>query len=125
MIIGCLWGKVCWFIIVVMRERKQEIDKMETDFAEQLAKKKSMQQQLAVSIDEKHKYITELEQERDAYILNKTRTEDEMTQLNKLYEEETQLRMKFESKFNKIYSVYRELQTRVFSLNHIVRTSIN
>jgi hypothetical protein len=38
-----------------MRKQKQEIDKLEADFAEQLAKKKGIEQQLAISIDEKRK----------------------------------------------------------------------
>lgn len=110
---SCSLAKVSGCESVVMRRHKQELDKQEADFAEQLGKKKNMEQQLAVSIDEKRKYISELEQERDAYMQNKTRLEDEISQSSKSHEEEIQLRIKFESKFNRVYSVYRELQGRV------------
>ena len=87
---------------------------MELDFAEKLDKKKEMEAQLAISIEERQKYVKELEQERDAYKINKNRMEAEINQSNKSHDEEVQLRLKFESKLNNIYSVHRDLQQRVY-----------
>jgi predicted RNase H-like nuclease (RuvC/YqgF family) len=102
-------------VIVVAREHKEEVDRMESDFAEKLEKKKEMEMQLAISIEERQKYVKELEQERDAYKMNKGRMEAEINQSNKSHDEEVKLRLKFESKLNKIYSVHRDLQRRVSS----------
>lgn len=98
---------------VVVREHKEEVDRMESEFSEQLERKKEMEMQLAVSIEERQKYVKELEQERDAYRTNKARMEAEISQSNKSHDEEVQLRLKFESKLNAIYSVHRDLQRRV------------
>ena len=100
----------------MVREHKKEVDRMESDFAEKLDKKKEMEAQLAISIEERQKYVKELEQERDAYKINKNRMEAEINQSNKSHDEEVQLRLKFESKLNCIYSVHRDLQQRVYFL---------
>ena len=91
---------------------------MELDFTEKLDKKKEMEAQLAISIEERQKYVKELEQERDAYKINKNRMEAEINQSNKSHDEEVQLRLKFESKLNNIYSVHRDLQQRVYYYIH-------
>jgi len=99
----------------VVRERKEEVDRMESDFSEQLEKKREMEIQLSISIEERQKYVKELEQERDAYKVSKVRMEAEINQSNKSHDDEVKLRLKFESKLNKIYSVHRDLQRRVSS----------
>ncbi len=107
------------------REHKKEVERLETDFTDKLEKKKEMETQLLTSIDEMQKYVRELEGEREAYRLNKRRLEAEISQSSKSHEEEVQLRLKFETKLNGIYSVYRDLQNRVLpslSLIRIVRT---
>ena len=96
-----------------MREHKKEIDQLEYNFSERLTKKKETETQLAFNIEGNQKYIKELEQERNAYIENKERMENEIAQSKKSHDEEIQLRMKFESKLNKIYSVHNDLQQRV------------
>jgi len=99
----------------VVREHKEEVDRMESDFSEQLEKKREMETQLSISIEERQKYVKELEQERDAYKVSKVRMEAEINQSNKSHDDEVKLRLKFESKLNKIYSVHRDLQRRVTS----------
>ena len=99
----------------MVRERKEEVDRMESDFSEQLEKKREMEIQLSISIEERQKYVKELEQERDAYKVSKVRMEAEINQSNKSHDDEVKLRLKFESKLNKIYSVHRDLQRRVSS----------
>jgi len=86
---------------------------MEDDFTEKLMKKKEMEVQLAHNIEEKDKYLKELEQERDAYRKTKEEMEAEIKIANKLYDKEIQLRMKFEAKINQIHYVYNDLQARV------------
>jgi len=98
----------------VIREHKEEVDKIESDYTEKLEKKKELEAQLTTNIDEMKKYVKELEQECDAFKVNKKRMEAEIVQSNKSHDEEVQLRLKFETKLNGIYSVYRDLQNRVF-----------
>jgi hypothetical protein len=98
----------------VAREHKKELEKMESECNDKLEKKKEIEEQLANNIEDMQKYVRELETEREAYRQNKKRLEAEMHQSTKSHEEEVQLRLKFESKLNGIYSVYRDLQNRVF-----------
>lgn len=104
------------------REHKKEIEKMETDYNERLEKKKETEEQLASNIEEMQKYVRELETEREVYKQNKKRLEAEVHQSSKSHEEEVQLRLKFESKLNGIYSVYRDLQNRVISHNCFINS---
>lgn len=112
--IKCLLEKVYYNNdFIVTREHKKEIEKMESDYTEKLDKTKKTEEQMANNIEELQKYVRELETEKETYKQNKKRLEAEMHQSSKSHEEEVQLRLKFESKLNGIYSVYRDLQNRV------------
>eukprot|EP00826_Nyctotherus_ovalis_P024102 TRINITY_DN1862_c0_g2_i2.p2 TRINITY_DN1862_c0_g2~~TRINITY_DN1862_c0_g2_i2.p2 ORF type:complete len:174 (-),score=56.30 TRINITY_DN1862_c0_g2_i2:298-819(-) len=99
---------------LVIREHKEKVDQMEGEFAEKLTKKREMEAQLACDVEEKEKYLKELEQERDAYRKSKQEMEAEIALSSKLCDKEIQLRMKFEAKINQIHFVYNDLQARVF-----------
>ena len=89
------------------------VDKMEKEFSEKLIDKKELEEQLMLNIDEKEKYIKDLEQERNAYLATKKQMEGELIKANNSHDAEIQLRMKFEAKLNQVHSIYNDLQQRV------------
>eukprot|EP00826_Nyctotherus_ovalis_P014173 TRINITY_DN13923_c0_g1_i5.p1 TRINITY_DN13923_c0_g1~~TRINITY_DN13923_c0_g1_i5.p1 ORF type:complete len:321 (-),score=55.49 TRINITY_DN13923_c0_g1_i5:284-1246(-) len=100
-------------LVIVLREHKQEIDRIEVEFAERLEKKKETEARLVIDIEENQKYVKQLEKERDTYKISKKRMESEILQSNQRHDEEVKLRLKFESKLNTIYSVHSDLRNRV------------
>lgn len=111
---NALVGECIIFVLkIVIRKHKEEIDNIESDYTEELAKIKVIEEQLAASVEDRQKYISELEKERNSYIIAKKKMELEIAQANKAHDEEVQLRLRFENKLNAIYSAYRSLQNRV------------
>lgn len=86
---------------------------MKEDFEEKLAENKELATQLDGNVDEREKYVTELEQERDGYRTMKEGLEEEIEGLKRANREEAQVRLKFENKVNAVLSVCRSLENKV------------
>ena len=96
-----------------MREHKKDIDHIEKEFIERLEKEQQLKKELSVDIEKRQAYVKELEQERELYQIHKKRMQEELEQCSKSNADEIELRFRFETKLNSIYSVYRDLQKRV------------
>lgn len=98
---------------VVIREYKEDVDRAEEAFIKRLEHERQLKMQLSVDIEKRQAYVKELEQEKEVYQINKKRMQEEVEQCSKSNADEIELRFRFETKLNSIYSVYRDLQKRV------------
>ena len=94
-------------------EKREELDHMEKDFKEQIAKNEESQRQMLDSINLSRQQLQQVQKDLMDEIHKREELEDELLQRGSGHEEEVTMRLQFESKLNQMYARLRDLESKL------------
>lgn len=94
-------------------EKKEEMDNMEKEYKEQIAKNDEHQRQMLDNITLSRQQLQQVQKDLMEEIRKREELEDELLQRGSGHEEEVTMRLQFESKLNQMYAKLRDLESKL------------
>lgn len=98
-------------------EKKDEIEKIELDYQNQITNLENREKELKDNIDFSKFQLQEIQKTLRVEVMKREEAEDELSRRGTGHEEEVELRLRFESKLNQMYAKLRDLEKNVSILN--------
>jgi hypothetical protein len=97
-------------------EKKEEMDQVEKDFKEQIAKMEEHEKQILENMNVTKTHLKNLQKDLMEEIQKREHLEDELLQRGSGHEEEVTMRLQFESQLNQMYAKIRDMDTKALML---------
>lgn len=108
----CCKSNYQMLISKISKEHKEELEKLEQQFNEQVTRLTENERNLKESLEALQHKKDELQKQKEEEMFLRKKIEEEFSKNVQTHEEEVQLRLKFESKLNNMHALHRDLQAK-------------